>query len=1247
MSFLNTLVSKLGFNQENPKTAFYPTPTGAPIVKQSPGQQAMANLSKPSPFIQTLTKNLPTPTPLKPIESSSTTVKRPDITFQDIGSIAPAIGRTFITRPIRSVIQSFQDIGGYIGDPQGYKPEPFIAKTPVDKALFGEEPIKSAGLTKLEQIQEKENLIKSGLNPVLISSLGFMASFAPLADILPGGAEDKTIINKVVKGPLEEIISKAIKTTDDAQSFKILAEHVDEGIAREMAPKLTLAKTKKEAETVIRDSAAKQLQNISEQTATRIEQLANKQKGIQIAEDGSKIEVPPVHLSADEMDELKFLSKNKNKPEVIYMASKAADLEDTGKAIGKIENKTLYNGSKGVINEEAKTFNNIIEHPTDQQDLVRSLAKRGNEEAKALVQKYGDTKIQYNEADKVIKDHYSKEGYDAVKYKNEQLPQKGTEYQDLSNGKFYNENKKVAELYANQNRNIKYNEETKALEAAAGAIKERKYVTSAKASESIANDISREISETYSPKSNKELVDKSVQRVDEDFEAAKKFANENSTDEAVATRVAVDKELSARYSNATSKEEKAKLAGELRDSIVKHARLATEEGRTVQANALLNKSTPEGMLRTTSRMIDDYNKTAKVKLPQISEKDVQEVLDKGALIEKMPEGMAKDIAKKELTDKLESLIPSPWWKKIITVWKAGLLTGIKTSGVNIQSNFWHGFAEKAKDIPATGIDLATSLFTGNRTKSFTLNGGVKGSMEGIKKGWDYLKTGIEHGAGESALEFGKVHFDSKPGKVLEAYANGVYRVLGAEDMPFFYGALRRSLAEQALVEIKNSKKVFANSAERSKFIQNAIDNPSEEALKLADMDAKVATFRNDTKLGNAATSVRNAHPIVEFLLPFAKTPSAVATAMFNYTPAGALSTLYRNFIKGSFNQKDFAEGLGRAATGMGALWLGSKLYEKGKIALDYPSDQKTQNEWEATGKTANSILINGKWVPLVSFGPAGSVLGIGGYVQKGKDETGSVSGGVVSGLFGGVKGLTEQTFLTGVKNLIDTINAPEKKGQQFVGGLAASVVPTIVSDFNQAFDQYQRKSNDLLDPLKARIPGLRQTLHPKLDVWGQPIERNRTALATAISPIRLSNRIEGPFNTEVERLKMEGEDVAPTKADAKIKNIKLNDDEYYIYQKLYGKVLEKGLTALIENPDYQKQDPDQQAKLFKDAISDVRKATGEAILPEILRKRYDLSPEIDMTGTTTLINELYKKSPDFAKASPEKQKKVIEKFLNK
>src|SRR3990167_2528439 len=111
-------------------------------------------------------------------------------------------------------------------------------------------------------------------------------------------------------------------------------------------------------------------------------------------------------------------------------------------------------------------------------------------------------------------------------------------------------------------------------------------------------------------------------------------------------------------------------------------------------------------------------------------------------IETMADGTEKAMRFKSLQDYISDLIPSTLYKKIVTVWKAGLLTGVKTSGLNIFSNLSHGVSEVIKDVPAVGVDKIASLFTGERTIALTGRGTDKGIKEGIEKGWRYFKTGF-------------------------------------------------------------------------------------------------------------------------------------------------------------------------------------------------------------------------------------------------------------------------------------------------------------------------------------------------------------------------------------------------------------------------------------------------------------------------------------------------------------------------
>lgn len=1301
MSFLDTLTSKLGFNEEEEpvkKTAFYPTPTGAPIKK---------GIQTPTPFVSTLNKKLESPIKMeKPTPFVSAMNKAlPKISepnkqqlVKDAFGLPAELGRAVITRPIRTVIKSFEELGGYLGD-SNYKPKPYIPTTPVEKALYGDEPIRSYPEQAREQIKiskdiqkpildDKGEVLFKGVDKRIAIPLAFMGSIGvPLADLLPGGGEKKKVAEKLFKGVFDDILESAVKSTDDVSSFNLLKEAgVSDDIAKETAPLVTKATTKVEAEKVIRDTAAKQLQIVEAETATRIKQITDKKNGIKIdPETGIKVKGAPVILTADEVDELKFLTKNKSRPENIIAAEKFRDMQDeiaskvskdladearkykTADEFVKGQGQTFYRGEGGTnvaqgkaLLAEGKHFASDAEYPKGfgkvGEYVIKPEAKildLGDSTFQEISKKLGIPEKNYI-SPKELSTIAKEKGYDVLKYNGEykSTGKPFTHTVDLTGDSFQTKSQLEA-IWDGANKNIKQVEETKALETARGVEKERKYITSAKASDKVQDMVKAELNGVYDPKSNKEIVARANERVADNIEEAKRMATTESSDEAVATGVSLTEHYSDEITKAATKEEKLKIAKEAAEVINKQAEILTEAGRTVQAASLLGKQTPEGLLRTTARKIKEYNKLhPNKKVPELNGDNVVDILEKGKKIEEMGEGLAKEVAKKDLVDTLQSLIPTPMWKKIVHIYKAGLLTGIGTHGVNVLSTFFNGVLESAKNIPATGIDLATSIVTGNRTKAIVSPlRYMEGGAEGVKKGWNFLKTGVQSESAETALEHYKVTFDSKLGKFLGKYADGVYRVLGTEDTPFFYGALKKSLVEQALVGAKNSKKVFANAKEKTKYVEDFINNPSDEVLELAQLDAKVATFKNDTQLGKMAQAIQNVPvlgPIAQMtVLPFAKTPSAVAMQMLNYTPGGLLTTFYKSFMQGKFNQKEFAEGLGRVVTGTGALWLGSELYKQGKISLGYPKDSKEKAKWEATGKRPNSVLIDGKWIPLITFGPAGSVLTIGGHVTRGQEETGSVAGGVISGLAGGVQNLTEQTFLTGVKNAMDAINEPEKEGVAWVGNTIASIVPSLINNVNQAFDDYQRKSSGtILGPLKSRIPGVRQTLPKKLDVWGQPMERNRTALGTALSPIRLSNKIEGPLNTEVERLEMLGEDIRPTKVDGKIKNIDLNEKEYYKYQRLYGTILSKGLNTLLKNEQYQSLDPDDQAIVWKKTVKEIRSASADIILPELMKRRYDLPPEVDAKVFTVVLNELYKKSPDFAKASPEKQKKIIlEKLL--
>jgi len=785
--------------------------------------------------------------------------------------------------------------------------------------------------------------------------------------------------------------------------------------------------------------------------------------------------------------------------------------------------------------------------------------------------------------------------------------------------------------------------------------RERGYITSIKESPDFSEQLKQEIGDvTYDPKTNSILFEQATKRIDASFEEAKKFAYSNNTDEAVATRILIEKNLAKQFEQTTEKEAKSSIAKDFFDRIKENARLGTEAGRSVQAYNLLQKQTPEGFLRQVIRETELFNKKATTKV-EITPEKFEKYLDKAIDVSRMPDGESKQIATKDFFEDFRKELPSPLWKRIVNFWKAGLLTGIKTSGLNIASTFMGGVSEIIKDIPAVGLDMLIALKTGKRSRVFTLKG-VRGSFSrGIKDGWKMVKTGVDPDIDILKQDIYKINYpDTRIGQAMKSYTETIFNIIGAEDKSFFEAARTKSLASQAKVEIINNKLKFTDRKAKNDFIENFIKNPSDEALQLATEDAKIATYKNDTLLGKMAESAKGtaasfgAFPgaLVESVIPFSKTPAAFASLMIDYSPVGLVKTIISNIGKGKFNQKAFVEGIGRSITGTGVLAIGVALAKKGLITTGYPTDEKTRKEWELKGITPNSIKIGNKYIPFAYLGPLGMVLAGGAYYQKGLEETGSPTAAALEASIGGLKAVTEQPFLTGIQNIMGALQAPDQKGQAILDSYARSLFPTFFRDVATGIDPYQRDTKGIKNAFLGSIPGLRQTLPERRDVLGQPLKRNRTALGQSISPLRASNIQDNPVYDEILRLKNEGFDVRPGALDKKIQGIRLNKDEFDQYQSVWGDIVVPVLEDIQNSQIYLEASDEEKSKMIDKIFTKVREKLREKVFPSIVIEKYNLPNDIEPKIIYEIIKKINSKNKDFKNLGDELQGNIIRNIID-
>ena len=281
--------------------------------------------------------------------------------------------------------------------------------------------------------------------------------------------------------------------------------------------------------------------------------------------------------------------------------------------------------------------------------------------------------------------------------------------------------------------------------------------------------------------------------------------------------------------------ERADAAGRLDDANALHDALSDHlvaQGQSIQAASLLYRRSPQGMLHKAERDL----RRAGVDITDEMHAKLQAHVE--AI--KAAEGAAKDRAKAEMGQTVVSFMPKSTTKNIISVWKAGLLSGLKTQGGNFESNAVFGGLKKTADFPATLADKLISLKTGERTKTATFKGGYSGLKEGYHKGVDTLKTGLDErdfvGATDKYDQYGEINFGDKnvwqraAQKVFGTPANFVFRGMKAADQPFHYATLKNTLYDMAKADGINKG---YKGAELKSYMEKTVQNPPLEMAEKA------------------------------------------------------------------------------------------------------------------------------------------------------------------------------------------------------------------------------------------------------------------------------------------------------------------------------------------------------------------------------------------------------------------------------
>lgn len=708
----------------------------------------------------------------------------------------------------------------------------------------------------------------------------------------------------------------------------------------------------------------------------------------------------------------------------------------------------------------------------------------------------------------------------------------------------------------------------------------------------------------YDKISNPEALAAAQQRIASDPNSAYHFAATTHSAEGNATAILLAKHF--------EENGQADLAANL---MVNKAKQALQAGQGNQIYSMWDKLSPETVAQTAAKTIEDYNQLARNKIPSLSPEQYQDFVDQAKQIQQLPEGRDKGLATQKLQESIGKLIPSSTGDKIFDLYRTGLLTGFRTPGKIVASHAVSNIVEAAKNIPSAVADQAMSVVTGKRSLVATPAGAGEGFTKGFSAAVDNLIHGYETpGSGGMAHDFtNKVHFNDGPlGKVAQTYVDTVSRLHGSLYKPFYGAQHLNSLYDMALTNARNQGlSGTAADAFVSDFVKKATDfsvkhpladphapiTTPESAAMRANAEAQYTTFQNKTKLSEMASGMKGGkgNP-TRYITPFTQIPSSIAMKLIDYSPIGAIKEAVQQIGKGEFDQRALAHAIGRSVTGTGIMYLGKVLYDKGMMTLGYPSDQKTQQEWQLEGRTANSILVNGKWRQLATLGPAGDALAVGGNfaagMQGNKKTPGNLINAGIAGLVGGVKTISDSPYLQGLTNVTSALNDPVKNSVKVTEGLASSIIPTGFANAASAFDPYQRQTNGVLDAIESKIPGARENLLPKVDAFGQQVPRSNDTVGSLFDPFYSSQSRSTPFTNNLDVLAKANQDATPLPIAKSITQfgytVPLTPAQQTQLQQKSGQLLKQAFDQYYSDPQFQSADPLAQKQILDNATTNIK-----------------------------------------------------------
>ena len=588
-------------------------------------------------------------------------------------------------------------------------------------------------------------------------------------------------------------------------------------------------------------------------------------------------------------------------------------------------------------------------------------------------------------------------------------------------------------------------------------------------------------------------------------------------------------------------------------------------------------------------------------------------------------------------------------EKVKTYRRQGMLSKVATVMRNLVSN--NGFDpldSVARNI-SVPLDMLVSKFTGTRSvagdASWLSKAKRKGSADGLAK--SVMQVGLDVDASGTIGKY-------------ESTSNRTFKMSG--------GVFSKLMSTWEAVEgyLLNSTDEFQKGGIEAS-VQQGIDRLYERG-KIKDdslrdagkQEALYRTFQDDTALSKAVTGFRSgineAHlgdvGVGDVALTFAQVPANLASRSIEYSPAASVS-VFVDFVNllidaksgkmTAAKQAKAVQTVGRALTGTGLIALSAVGHMAGWLVVSGDDDDKNKSALDkllglnGTQLNVNALLrhIRGESTEfqegdiLISIGfmdPLNALFTTGVLVAEDYKEAHAQGKKLTFGqavgdsFLGAYQAVMEMPLISDFRDIAQNYQYSsgekfyQKAGdalQKYAASQVASLIPNSLRGIAQGLDDTERNAyssdnvwQQAVDNAKASIPGLRETLPAKTDVWGNPIKNEggvRNFMNRNINPGNITTYKTDEVSTELGKIsEATGESLYPDRtAPRSLKvdgeAVSLTFEQRSMYQKAYGDAYYAAVTSLMNDENYKAMPDSMKAEILQQAKDTAKEQARDSL----------------------------------------------------